>query len=98
MNRVKLGWRVKDVVTNMTGIAVCKAFWLNGCIRILIQPEELHEGKPVVNEWFDIQQVEVVERDTKAAELHEQVVDIEDEPVHVEAVAGPRNDPKGPRS
>ncbi len=42
------------------GVVICRAEWLNGCVRITISPQKLHDGKPVANYTFDIEQVDVV--------------------------------------
>lgn len=55
-----LGKRVKDVVTGMTGIAVQRIEYMNGCIQYLIQPEKLKDGIPTETRWFDEEQVELV--------------------------------------
>jgi hypothetical protein len=58
---VNLGDKVKDVVTGLTGIAVSKTHYLQGCARIAVQPQELKDGKPVEPSWFDEPQLEVIE-------------------------------------
>jgi hypothetical protein len=60
---VKLGDKVKDRVTGLTGIVIARTDWLNGCIRMTVQPQELKDGKPVdrqlrhrgVGSSFDLQ-------------------------------------------
>jgi hypothetical protein len=61
LNMVNLGDKVKDVVTGLTGIAVAKTHYLQGCARIGVQPQELKDGKPVEASWFDEPQLEVIE-------------------------------------
>lgn len=58
---VKLGSVARDTITGFTGVLVGKTEWLNGCVRLTIQPKELHEGKPVETITFDVEQVEIVE-------------------------------------
>ena len=58
---VKLGSRVKDTVSGFTGIATGRAEYMYGCAAILIEPESLHDGKPIDGGWFDEQRVQVVE-------------------------------------
>jgi valyl-tRNA synthetase len=60
---VKLGSKVKDSLTGFTGIATARTEWLYGCTRIAIEPQELHDGKPIETQWFDEQRVEVVLED-----------------------------------
>lgn len=62
--RVKLGVKAKDRITGFEGIVICVSEWLNGCLRITIQPQAMHEGKPVDNQTFDAEQVEAVEVET----------------------------------
>lgn len=35
---VKVGDKVRDRVTGFKGVAVCRTEWLNGCVRIGVQP------------------------------------------------------------
>lgn len=51
---VELGDRVKDPVTGYSGIAHAITVWLNGCIRVAVQPEKLDkDGKPKDDRYFD---------------------------------------------
>jgi hypothetical protein len=54
---VKLGDKVKDRVTGLTGIVIARTDWLNGCIRMTVQPQELKDGKPVDSSCFDIEEL-----------------------------------------
>jgi len=62
---VKLGIRVRDNITGLTGIAVARTEWLHGCARVTIQPEELKDGKPVESYTVDEQQVELVKTEKR---------------------------------
>jgi heat shock protein HspQ len=44
---VSLGDRVRDRLTGIEGVAIAITHWHSGCSRILVQPQELHEGKPI---------------------------------------------------
>lgn len=55
---ITLGTKVKDVITGFQGIAISRTEFLHGCTRITVQPQELHEGKPVEAQWFDEPQVQ----------------------------------------
>jgi len=57
---IKLGSKVRDPITGLTGIAVVRSEWLWGCVRIGIQPNEIKDGKPVEETWFDENRLEVV--------------------------------------
>lgn len=58
---IKLGHRVKDVITGLEGVATGRCTYINGCIQILIRPQGLHEGKPIDGQWVDEQRIKVVE-------------------------------------
>lgn len=62
MARIELGDKVKDTITGFAGVVIAKTQWLHGCERITIQPEKLHEGKPVETQSFDEPQLEVVKK------------------------------------
>lgn len=58
---IALGRLVRDRITNFTGIAICEARWLNGCVRWTVQPEKLDkDGKVQESACFDVEQLEVV--------------------------------------
>lgn len=75
---ITLGQKVKDTITGMEGIAVCRTEWMNGCVRIGVQVQQLKDGVPVDVQYVDEPQLAVVE-DTPAEEA---------KPAH-----GPRPDP-----
>lgn len=78
---MKLGDTVKDTVTDFTGTVVSRHEYLNGCVRLSVQPRELKDGKPIESQGFDIEQLQLV----KAAE-----------PRAVVPSGGPHNDPPRP--
>lgn len=54
MMKIKLGDNVKDRITGFKGIALARAEYLAGCVRILIQPEGLDEkGEARESDWID---------------------------------------------
>jgi hypothetical protein len=55
-----LGDRVKDSVTGLQGIVICMTYWLHGCIRVGVQPEETKDGKPAEAVYFDQTQLVLV--------------------------------------
>lgn len=57
---IGLGDRVRDPITGLQGIAVCITTWLHGCIRIGVQPEQVKDGKPVDDRYFDQSQLKLV--------------------------------------
>lgn len=58
---VQIGDRCRDKVSGFVGIVTCRIEFLNGCIRVDLQPTVDKDGKPVDARMFDIDQVEVVD-------------------------------------
>jgi len=58
---ITLGDKVKDRISGFTGIVTTIAHYLNGCARAGVQTSELHEGKPIDTEFFDLAQLEILE-------------------------------------
>jgi hypothetical protein len=58
---INLGQKVKDRITGMEGIATGRSEYLNGCIRILVQPQALKDGVSVEAQWVDEPQLVIVE-------------------------------------
>lgn len=79
---MNLGDKVRDTITGLTGIAIARHEYLNGCIRLSVQPNELKDGKPVDCSAFDIEQLELVESASKPRKLV--------------AVGGPHDEPSRP--
>lgn len=57
---IKLGSKVKDSITGLTGIATSRTEYLYGCVHIGITPQETKDGKACEPQWFDEQRVEVL--------------------------------------
>ena len=56
---IKLGERVQDTVTDFKGMVIARCVYLNGCVRIQVQPKELNkDGKMIDSEWIDEGQLE----------------------------------------
>jgi hypothetical protein len=53
MRQIKLGKRVTHALSGFTGVVIARTDWLYGCVRFGVQPEGLHEGKPIDAQWFD---------------------------------------------
>lgn len=51
--QIALGSKVKDPVTGLTGMAVARIEYLNGCVRIEVQPKKVISGKPADTTWID---------------------------------------------
>lgn len=58
--KIKLGSIVKDPISGLVGIAVSRTVWVWGCTRIAVQPQEIKDGKPVEESWFDEVRLEVI--------------------------------------
>ena len=57
---IKLGDTARDTLTGLTGAVVARHEYLNGCVRLSLQPNKLKDGKPVDWSVFDIEQIELV--------------------------------------
>lgn len=62
---LKLGDKAKDAISGFSGTIIAITEWLNGCRRISIAPNCLHDGKPIDANTFDAEQVEKVEEGPK---------------------------------
>ena len=59
--KVKLGKQYKDSISGFQGIAVARAEYLYGCVRILLSPTKLKaDGDFLPDTWFDEPQLESV--------------------------------------
>ena len=57
---IKLGDLAKDSISGFEGIVVADCLWLHGCRRLTIQPQKLHDGKPIDAQTFDELQLGLV--------------------------------------
>jgi len=55
-----LGLKIKCKITGMTGTAIARIEYINGCVQYQIQPKKLKDGVPVEAKWFDEEQLEAV--------------------------------------
>lgn len=62
-----LGTRVRETITGFEGVATACIQYLWGCIQIQVTPGALHEGKPVEEQWFDIDRLEAAKAPAKKA-------------------------------
>lgn len=51
--QINLGDKAKDNVSGFTGIVVARCEWLNGCVRLTIQPPVGKDGKLPDSGTFD---------------------------------------------
>ena len=50
---IHLGDVAMDTITGFQGVAIARTEWLYGCRRITLQPQALHDGKPIDSHTFD---------------------------------------------
>ena len=67
-NKIKLGQKVRDKISGLTGIAVVRSEFLHGCVRFGVQPQVVKDGKPADWVYVDEPQLEVVQ-DTPAPKV-----------------------------
>lgn len=65
--KVKLGQKVKDVITGFTGIITGHVEYISGCNQSLLQPPVKPDGDYVESRWFDDDRMLMV--DEKPVEL-----------------------------
>ena len=59
---IELGDRVKDEISGVRGVAIAVTFWLHGCKRWVVQPEESKDGKPADTISVDEPQLTVLKK------------------------------------
>lgn len=57
---VVLGQKIIDPISDIEGIAIGKATYLNGCCRILLAPKKNKDGK-AKSVWFDEPQLKIIQ-------------------------------------
>ena len=57
---ILLGQKVKCKVTGFVGVAVARTVFLNGCVRVTVQPAAKADGGLPDEKWFDEMQLEAV--------------------------------------
>lgn len=62
---IQLGDYARDRLSDFQGTVSGLGYWLNGCIRVGIQPKDLtKEGIPVDEIWFPMSQMKVIRKAT----------------------------------
>lgn len=61
--KYNLGDEVKDRITGLKGIIIARTEWFNKCIRYVVQPVKLEDGKRVEEAAFDEDQIVIVTAD-----------------------------------
>jgi len=87
---IKLGSKVRDIYTGLTGIAVGRTEYLYGCSRIIVEPTELKDGKVIDAHYFDEQRIEVLEENPAQVS--------KDSRPSATIPGGPQKDPSGKRA
>lgn len=59
---IEVADEVQDRITGFKGIAIARTEWLNGCVRLTVQPQELKDGKPIDAQAFDEEQLALLEK------------------------------------
>ncbi len=67
---VGLGMEVKDIVSGFTGIVTGMNWFLNGCVRVGVDPPVGKDGKQTEAVYIDLEQLVVVKVNTPARKLH----------------------------
>ena len=67
MSKIKLGDRVRDSISGLTGIVAARTEYLNGCIQYAVASQDLHDGAPIPFQWIDEGQLEVLPSDNAPA-------------------------------
>lgn len=61
--KVALGKEYEDSISGFKGIAMARAIYLHGCVRILLAPTRLKDdGDFLPDAWFDESQLEKVSK------------------------------------
>lgn len=93
MATVNVGDKVRDNITGIEGICIARTVWINGCVRICIQPQEAKDGKPVEATTLDEPQLTVIQRQAiKPEPEHTPERELVQEPLR--RTGGPRDDAK----
>ncbi len=61
LGREVLGRKVRDQVSGFQGVATSWTIFLNGCVRVSIQPPVDKEGKLPDEKWFDAHQLDLID-------------------------------------
>jgi hypothetical protein len=59
---INLGDVAKDTISGFEGVVTSYTTWLNGCVRLGLSPQKMHEGKLIENQVFDIEQLALVKK------------------------------------
>lgn len=82
MCRIELGSKVKDRVSGLEGIVVCRAEYLYGCVRYDVQVPIGADGKVPEPYFIDEKQLEVLEQPSQYIINEEMKEQIKKKPTH----------------
>lgn len=71
---VNLGDLVEDKISGLQGIVICRSVWLYNCVRIVVQPEKMHDGRPVESCTFDEDQLTVLQAGKLAVTIEKETI------------------------
>ena len=60
MKTAKLGDKARCKVSGFVGVVVAATTWLNGCVRLTLQPAAKKDGTLPETQTFDVDQLSVV--------------------------------------
>lgn len=58
---IKLGQRVRDVISGFSGTVTGTVRYITGCNQVLVQPPAKPDGASVDSAWVDVSRIEVIE-------------------------------------
>lgn len=58
---VEIGNKVRDKITGLVGIVTGLTKWVTGCDTAQVQPQTLHEGRPVDACGIDVTRLEILD-------------------------------------
>ncbi len=69
MQQLKLGFKVRDMVSGVVGIVGGISVYLNGCVSCMVVPWIDKDGKKGDNHWIDLERLEVLNMGEVAPKL-----------------------------
>ncbi len=70
MVEIKLGMKVKDLITGFEGIAISKVKYYNGCTQYCVMPAITDKSKRPDGEYIDEGQLKIIGRGLLAPKKH----------------------------
>lgn len=63
LHGLELGDLVKDQITGFKGVVECVDRWLNGVVRMRVQPQKVKDGEVVKGSYFDVNRLELSKKE-----------------------------------